>query len=187
VAYETEASNLLAGDDNGVSDVADGNLSGGRVRKILWVSKSAAVGEPGNGPSHDPVISRPGSPVFFASEATNLQPNEAGEGDYHDRNQVQDIFFWNFVSGNASLQSRDSNNEIVGLAEAFDGHRPAPFSNPAASYYGNYIAFETSNPLLDLLLAERVFPGIDLSPREAVDLAGEPQMHQVYLRYNGPR
>jgi len=112
VAFQTDATDLLAGDTNGVTDVADADTARGRV---LWVSRSATVGEPGNGPSRDPSVARPGSPVFFESQASNLQPNPVTSGGYYDKNGVQDVFFWNFVSGNTSLESRDSNNAIVGL------------------------------------------------------------------------
>jgi hypothetical protein len=193
VAFETGASDILPGDSNGVSDVADAHLVGGRVKKVLWVSKSAAVGEPGNGDSHDPVIARPGSPVFFESLATNLQPNDPGtSGGYHDENDAQDVFFWNFVSGNDSLQSRDSNNSIVNLPIHWEDIHPQfpspPAENPAASYYGNYMAFETSYPLFDLQITSRLFPGLELNPRRVSELgSSDAALHQVYLRYIGPR
>jgi hypothetical protein len=193
VAYETTASNIVGGDGKGVSDVVDANIAGGMVGKRLWFSKSGGVGQPGNGPSHDPAITRPGSPVFFESEATNLQPNDpSSSGGFHDENGVQDVFFWNFVSGNDSLQSRDSNNSIVNLPSRFSATLPdfpaAPFENPAASYYGNYLAFETSNPLVDLQVAGDAFPGLDLNPKRVSDMAlNDPALHQVYLRYIGPR
>jgi hypothetical protein len=194
VAFQTDATDILAGDSNGVTDVADADTDGNRG--VLWVSRSAAVGEPGNGPSTDPSISRPGSPVFFASQASNLQPNPVSANGYWDKNGVQDVFFWNFVSGNTSLESRDSNNSVVGLPDRQDngqqrvsGPTAAPFENPVASYYGNYMLFETSNPLIDLDVAgEALSPSLVANPRKAGDLArNDPAMHQVYLRYIGPR
>jgi len=191
VAFQTDATDLLAGDTNGVTDVADADTARGR---ILWVSRSARVGEPGNGASGDPSIARPGSPVFFESQASNLQPNPVTSNGYYDKNGVQDVFFWNFVSGNTSLESRDSNNAIVGLPERSSGAAAraaspsAPFENPAASYYGNYLMFETSNPLVDLDVAGAAFPDLLGNALRAGDLARQDvALHQVYLRYIGPR
>jgi hypothetical protein len=192
VAFQTDATDLLAGDSNGVTDVADADTE--RAPRILWVSRSATVKEPGNGPSGDPAIARPGSPVFFQSQASNLQPNPVSPNGYYDKNGVQDVFFWNFVSGNTSLESRDSNNAIVGLPERSTGQArasgpsAAPFENPAASYYGNYVMFETSNPLVDLDVAGSAFPDLLGNALKAGDMArGDAALHQVYLRYIGPR
>ncbi len=157
-----------------------------------WVSKSAAIGQPGNGASRDPAITRPGSPVFYESEATNLQPRRSSGAGFSDRNGVQDIFFWNVVSRNASLQSRDSDNAILNLPQAYSAARPpalsAPSKNPAASYYGNYLLFETAHPLVDLPVASKAFPGLERRPGEAARLArSDAALNQVYLRYIGPR
>jgi hypothetical protein len=190
VAFVTEASDLLPADRNDVGDIvrADTVLhSAGYAR----VSESRAVGELGNGPSAHPTMARPGSPVFYDSDATNLQPNPPSTpGVYHDRNASRDVFFWNIVSRKASLQSRNSRNEIINLPEAFDDERPevpaAPAANPATSYYGNYILFETSYPLMDLSVSDREFPG--MGQEEAAQMSWtDSRLRQVYLRYIGPR
>jgi hypothetical protein len=134
--------------------------------------------------------------VFFESQASNLQPNPVTAGGYYDKNGVQDVFFWNFVSGNTSLESRDSNNAIVGLPSRVDplssqrvtGPTAAPFLNPVTSYYGNYVLFETSNPLVDLDVAGAAFPDLLGNNLKAGDMAqSDGALHQVYLRYIGPR
>jgi hypothetical protein len=131
--------------------------------------------------------------VFFESNANNLQPNDPStSGGYHDENDAQDVFFWNFVSGNDSLQSRDSNNSIVNLPIHWEDTHPPfpspPAENPAASYYGNYMAFESSYPLFDLQIASLALPALDANPRQVSDLSfSDPALHQVYLRYIGPR
>src|SRR5204862_6924824 len=121
---------------------------------------------------------------------TPVSPN-----GYYDKNGAQDIFCWNFVSGNTSLESRDSNNAIIGLPsrsengqQRVSGPTAAPFENPAASYYGNYVMFETSNPLVDLDVAGATFPDLLGNVLRAGDMArGDAALHQVYLRYIGPR
>jgi hypothetical protein len=192
VAFQTYASDILPGDTNGVADIARADTKGRRPR-FDWVSRSAAVREPGNGHSGNPSMARPGSPVFFDSEASNFQPRPPSRpGVYSDRNAVRDMFFWNIVSKNVSLQSRDSNNEILNLPERFTQDRPevlaAPSENPATSYYGNYVLFETANPLVDRPLAREAFPSLfadaALAARRSTT---DPALRQVYLRYIGPR
>jgi hypothetical protein len=102
------------------------------------------------------------------------------------------VFFWSALSGNVSLQSRDSHNEIVnnrsGRASQDDGkHVPhAPAENPAVSLYGNYLLFESPYPLIDLRVAAKRFPG--LSAHDAAVMSqSDPALRQVYLRYIGPR
>ena len=157
VAYETTASDLLAGDGNGVAEVEEADMRGARVKQT-WVSKSKATSI-GNGPSGDPVISGAGEFVFFQSLATNLKPSSAVRDD---ANGVQDVFLWNRPSGNVSLESRDSEN----------GYLDAPSGSPASSSRGNYVPFVTRSQLVDRAFASRA-----LAP--AVDL--------IYLRYMGAK
>jgi hypothetical protein len=127
VAYETLASNLLPGDTNGVSDIARADLSG-RVPRQAWVSKSQAIGEPGNGGSNDPDISGAADFVLFDSAATNLLPSAS----HRDPNGVRDLFLWNRPTRNASLESRTLDNSFL----------TTPSTNPATSSHGNYVLFE---------------------------------------------
>jgi hypothetical protein len=132
----------------------------------------------------------PGTNVFFESGASNLQSTT--RGTLFDRNDAGDVFFWSALSRNVSLQSRDSGNEILNNASGrFEQNAPphvaqAPAGNPAASYYGNYLLFESPYPLIDLRVAAERFPG--LSARDAAIMSNEdPSLRQVYLRYIGPR
>ena len=128
VAYQTLASNLLSGDRNGVSDVAEADMKGKRVKQT-WVSKSKATSI-GNGASGEPTISDAGEFVFFQSLATNLKPSTSV---HDDANGVQDVFLWNRPSGNVSLESRDWEN----------GYLDVPSGTPATSSRGNYVPFVT--------------------------------------------
>ena len=61
-----------------------------------------------------------------------------------------------------SLQSRDSLNEILNNRGGTGRDSSVPHAaarRPAASYYGNYVLWESAYPLIDLEVAERVFPG----------------------------
>jgi hypothetical protein len=208
VAFQTDATNLAPGDHNHATDILlRGTFSDSR--RMRMVSHAKETGQ-ANGGSYNATITSPASILFFESDATNLQPNPVNKrarGKFYDRNCMRDVFFWNTVSGNASLQSRDSEQRIPNLPENTGGGTEAPCptvvaegsSNPASSYYGNYFAFESSYPLLDLDFEQSVLdhvdgvlPGAISSPvskwAQAAHLSlNDPAMHQVYLRYNGPK
>ena len=209
IAFETKASDLLPGDSNGVSDIARADTAGRRVKQ-LWVSRSREARGPGNGGSYDPAMTRPASPIFFTSDATNLQPNPPSRpGVYHDTNGASDVFLWGITSGNASLNSRDSKNNMFNLPKdanhslyslvadherelldepGYGQHVPhTGSSNPATSYLGNYMLFETAYPLVDLPLAAKEFPGLGGNGTRAAGMSKSAKLRQVYLRYIGPR
>jgi hypothetical protein len=148
VAFETDASNLLPGDSNGVTDIARADVKR-RTPKQDWVSKTKFG--IGNGASHNPVISDAGEFILFDSEASNLRPSESVKPD---PNGVKDVFLWNAPTRNVSLESRDANN----------GYLSSPSQHPATSSRGNYVPFESANPLIDLPLAEQLFPKLVEQP-----------------------
>jgi hypothetical protein len=155
------------------------------------------VGAEGNADSDGASIARPGSPVFFASDASNLQPTRVKRaGQYADQNQSRDVFFWN-NSDKVWLVGRDSQNRIVNQPSLY-GSRAArrrvppetagPTDHPAGSYYGNYVLYESTYPLMDLGIAAPVLPPANQTPLAAAQLShSDPQFRQVYLRYIGPR
>jgi hypothetical protein len=155
VAFETDASDILPGDDNGLTDIARVDMS---VRRpsATWVSRTP-IGGIANGASHNPVISDAGQFVLFDSDASNLRPSQSVR---LDPNGVKDVFLWNAPTLNVSLESRNAQNDYLRM----------PSQNPATSSRGNYVAFESADPLID----PSVPPKAD---------AGE----QVYLRYLGPK
>jgi hypothetical protein len=201
VVFETDATNLARGDHNHATDILmRGTFKGSERMRV--VSHAHATGQ-ANAGSHDATITSPASIVFFASDASNLQPNKPRGNKFYDRNCMSDVFFWNTVSGNASLQSRDSGQRIPNLPENVGGGTEAPCppvvakgaSNPSSSYYGNYFLFESSYPLLDLdfeTYVQNVIEGAVVSPLAKWELAArashdDAALQQVYLRYNGPR
>ena len=80
VAFESDASNLVGGDTNGLRDIFVRDRSTG---KTTLVSRSSA-GAQGNGNSYSPVISADGRFVTFTSDASNLVGG--------DTNGISDIF-----------------------------------------------------------------------------------------------
>jgi hypothetical protein len=160
VAFQTDASNLLPGDTNGVTDVVRADVTTRRT-KLTWVSKTPIAGI-GNGASQHPVISDAGDFILFDSVASNLRPSSAHK---LDPNGVEDVFLWNAPTRNVSLESRDAAN----------GYLYSPSQHPATSSRGNYVPFESANPLIDLPLARQVFPSLVDEPN-ALDISLVPQL-----------
>lgn len=121
IAFESTATNLVAGDTNGVSDIfVHDQLLGTTVR----VSEATGAVQ-ANGASHSCRISADGSTVVFVSDATNLV---AG-----DTNAVGDIFHHSLASGTTLRVSVDSSS-----AEA-----DAASDNPEPSADGRFVCFES--------------------------------------------
>ena len=196
VAFTTAADNMFPDDTNASLDVVRVDTSTTPF-KVQDASRSRAVGAQGNGDSDQASISRPGSPVFFASDASNLQPTRPTRaGMFADQNHSRDVFFWNSAQ-KVWLVGRDSKNRIVNQPSLY-GSRVArrrvppviagPTEHPATSFYGNYVLYESTYPLMDLDIAGPVLPPADLVPATAAQLShGDTIFHQVYVRYVGPR
>lgn len=142
VAFTSCATNLIAGDTNGVSDVfVHDRQTGGTTR----VSVSSAGGE-ASGSSYSPSISADGRYVAFVSDATDL-----GAGD---TNGVADIFVRDLQLG---VTSR--------ISVASDGGQANGLSRqPSISVDGRYVCFESdastlvagdTNGVCDIFLHDR--------------------------------
>jgi hypothetical protein len=181
VAFETTAGDILPGDSNGVSDVAEMDLHG-QLRKSLpysctmvsggrdvcWVSKSKATSI-GNGASNNPTISGAGEFVLFDSDATNLRESESVR---EDANGVRDMFLWNRPTGNVSLESRAA----PAAAGQKGDYLNVASQAPATSSRGNYVGFVSKGTTIDTPLV--------------VNLGGvtpDPVNDLVYVRYLGEK
>jgi len=167
VAFETTATNLLPGDTNGVSDIAQAALHKRNRVTQRWVSKSKAT-LLGNGPSHNPTITDAGEFVLFDSAATNLKESRSIVDDV---NGVRDVFLWNRPTGNVSLESRAA----PAAPGAKGGYLDAPSITPVASSRGNYVAFVSHSSAVDLPLIARIR---SMPPA---------QYDRVYVRYLGEK
>lgn len=121
VAFQSSATNLVAGDTNGVTDIF---VHDRQLATTVRVSVSSA-GVQANGQSLNPKISLDGRYVVFSSDATNLV---AGDG-----NAVGDIFVYDRQTAQTSRVS------ISSAAAEADG---ASYT-PSVSGDGRYVAFQS--------------------------------------------
>ena len=93
VAFESGASNLVAGDTNGVDDIFVKDLATGVVTRV---STTASGGQANSGSLH-PAFSPDGSELVFTSYASNLVPGDA--------NNDVDVFVKDLATGAITLVS----------------------------------------------------------------------------------
>jgi Tol biopolymer transport system component len=97
VAFQSQASDLVAGDTNGRADVFVRDLQSATTTRVSVDS----AGAQGNQASVHPSISGDGRYVVFASQASNLVPGDTNAG--------QDVFSHDCVQGTTIRLSVDSN------------------------------------------------------------------------------
>ena len=124
VVFESEASDLLIGDSNGVSDVFIFDV---KNKKMEIVSRPKN-GKESNGSSGCPSISRNGRFVAFSSRASNLVPG--------DTNRLKDVFIKNMVTGNVERVSVSSRGEQASAPEAMNAS-----DDTSISADGRFVAF----------------------------------------------
>ena len=123
VVFDSAATNLVAGDSNGVIDIFAVTRPGAPTRISL-----TSVGGEANGDSIEPAISDDGLYVAFSSAATNLDPVGT------DLNGAPDVFLLQLAGAPGSI-TRISND--VAVNDAGDGQS----SKPALSANGDFVAF----------------------------------------------
>jgi Tol biopolymer transport system component len=119
VAFDSWASNLVDGDTNGVRDVFVHDCLTGETTRVSVSSEGAQ----GNEGSVEPSTSADGRYVAFASQASNLVPD--------DTNDTQDIFVHDRLTGETTCVSRSSCGELAAGSS----------SSPAISGDGRFVAF----------------------------------------------
>ncbi|MBK8175344.1 MAG: PD40 domain-containing protein [Rhodospirillales bacterium] len=122
VAFESLASNLVAGDTNGVYDVFVKNVETGEITLV----STASDGTLGRAASKNPSLSADGRYVAFSSDANNLVA--------HDTNGRTDVFVKDLQTGEVTL-----------VSAAADGTLGNSFSTDASiSADGRYVAFSSN-------------------------------------------
>jgi Tol biopolymer transport system component len=157
VVFTSAASNLVANDTNGKTDVF---LFDRQLATTIRVSVDTGGAE-GNGDSGRPDISADGRFVAFHGTSSNLAPQ--------DTNVVQDVFVKDTISGATNCLSVDG----TGVAgNSFSG-------NPALSANGRFVAFHSAasnlvagdtNLVVDVFVRDR---GTFTTTRESTNSIGE--------------
>lgn len=125
VAFETPATNLVAGDANASTDVFVRDLLAGTTTRVSVADDESE----GNGLSHRGRISADGRFVAFGSAASNLP---AGGGDL---NGTSDVFVRDLLAGTTQRVSlSDTGNEIA-----------TDSTHPTISADGRYIAYRSGD------------------------------------------
>ncbi|MGH3056206.1 MAG: TolB family protein, partial [Gaiellaceae bacterium] len=149
IAFYSDATNLVADDTNGQSDVFVRLRSSATTERVSL----GADGAQGNGPSLNPSINRDGNLVAFQSQASNLVPN--------DHNGLADIFV------------HDRSGETT--ERVCDGIEPNGSSfAPSISANGRFVAFTSAatnlvpavpdkNGHLDIFVCDRETGAIDIA------------------------
>jgi hypothetical protein len=122
VAFESDASNLVADDTNGVLDIFVRDRTAAQTVRATVSS----AGIQGNGPSEVPTLSSDGRFVVFQSLSSNLVPG--------DTNGVDDIFVRDLV---ANVTTRES--VATGGGQANGDSNPGTISSD-----GRFVAFVSS-------------------------------------------
>jgi len=122
VAFASEATNLVAGDTNGMRDVFVRDWAAGTTVRASVDSS----GVEGNWESYDPCLSGDGSVVAFLSWSTNLVPI--------DVNLMVDVFVHELATGATSLVSVDSNTNQGNSVSI----------RPWLNFDGSVVAFESA-------------------------------------------
>jgi Tol biopolymer transport system component len=167
VAFSSDATNLVAGDTNGTTDV----FVRDRVANTTTRVSLGNGGVQSNGNSADPQISDDGRYVVFASTASNLVPG--------DTNGLVDVFVRDVVAGTTERVS-------VG----YQGQAEGSSFSPAISADARFIAFESDAENLvpldenisdDVFVRDRVMGttervSVSSDDIEGTDSSGEPSM-----------
>ena len=146
VAFESDATNLVAGDSNGARDIFVKDLQTGAI----WCASTNAQGVAGNGASSSADISADGRYVAFQSDAPNLVPG--------DTNGITDVFvkdiqtgaLWR-VSTNALGTGGDAASTMARISA--DG-RFVAFESAATNLVPDDTNFHTDIFVKDLLTGE---------------------------------
>ncbi|MEA2125458.1 MAG: hypothetical protein QOI80_2240, partial [Solirubrobacteraceae bacterium] len=130
VVFSSDATNLVAGDNNGVRDVFVRDLRTGSLTRV----SQTRGGQGGNGDSSAPAISPDGRYVSFASAADNLVPG--------DTSSVPDVFLAELktgrlrrvsVSSHGKAQNRAVDIPFVQVSDVSRGGRSVVFDSDATN------------------------------------------------------
>lgn len=130
VIFDSAASNLVAGDTNGVSDIFRKDLVTGEV-KLVSGSSAGALGDGESGRYYAVSASADGRYIAFESAATNLVPGGANADKYGE--QVDAIYLKDMLTGAIRCVSTDASG-VLGDNSSYA---------PVLSSDGRYLVFKS--------------------------------------------
>ena len=146
VAFESDATNLVAGDGNGARDIFVKDLQTGAI----WCASTNAQGVAGNGVSSSADISADGRYVTFQSDAPNLVPG--------DTNGIMDVFVKDMQTGalwRASTNALGTGGDAAStMARISADGRFVAFESAATNLVPDDTNFHTDIFVKDLLTGE---------------------------------
>jgi Tol biopolymer transport system component len=148
VAFVSSASNLVAGDTNGLADIFVRYLRTGQTRRVSVSSRGRqSTGPPTQTGSNAPTISADGRYVAFHSDASNLVPG--------DTNGTFDIFVRDRVTGKTRRVSvgnggEEANAETLGRGLISGDGRYVAFASLASNLVANDL-----NDITDVFIRDR--------------------------------
>lgn len=137
VAFQSYATNLVAGDTNGYADIFVKDLLTGTLTRL----SNGSSGTQGNGDSGSPVISANGQYVAFSSTASNLV---SGDGNVAADIFVRDLQLGTLVRASVTATGVQGGGDSITPVISSDGHYVA-----FASYASNFVANDT-NTMVDI-------------------------------------
>jgi Tol biopolymer transport system component len=148
VAFASTASNLVAGDTNGVSDVFVADLDSGTITRV----SVAHGGVQANAASTAPAISGDGSTIAFDSSATNLVSGDHnGVADVFVRVPATDTTERISVSSSGAEQNRSATAGFNEVSSLSTNGRLVVFDSTAT----NLVHGEDSTPRSNVFLRDR--------------------------------
>ncbi len=163
VAFVSSASNLVVADLNGVDDILV------RTPPRITRASVSSLGIEADAPSSQPDVSGDGRYVAFASEATNLAPD--------DDNGQPDVFVRDMEAGTTTLVSRGKRGSAAGASTSpaiSPGGRFVSFTSDAADLVAGDRNVAADVFLADLETGEITRVSVDSRGREQEDATKEP-------------
>jgi subtilisin family serine protease len=128
VVYSSKATNLVAGDTNGVFDIFLHDRQTNETKRISLSSD----GSQSNGDSYAPIITLEGGYILFTSKAVNLTVEQDSNGN------IEDLFLYETTTGKIEKVADDVS--AIAVWTYFRSDRPY-----AMSANGRYIAFSSDS------------------------------------------
>ena len=176
-AFESDATNLVPGDTNALSDIFVKDTLTGTTARV----STSALGVEANGPSYVASISEDGRYVAFRSMATNLYPLN---GPNCNPWNCSDVFV------------KDTQTGTVFMGSSTDAGTPADSASwdPIISADGRYVSFSTDASNLeysdtsgnyDIFVKDIQGGGIELVSKDAAGNEGNSWSIEPFVSYGG--